>query len=315
MQRAMYARFLRDNFLSGASADKNVYFNMLNVMIDHEEIELNIQAFMHYTAEAFWLFLPRGRVHPNTPEGTAILDNIPEFWEQAYARGPERMLLDKIRTIESASAKSACFEGFRSIVMTDEGNETLEEVWEGKRSFDGLTFSERDYCAMALELAVREVNGWKKILNQQVERIEDPELKRRFIFVRQAVNADEEKRDQFFISLAESENRRREPWVLEALYYLHHPLRTNSSVRYIPESLELLEEIRDTGDIFFPRDWIKTTLKYYRSEEAVAAVDSFLAARPDYPVKLRRIILQAVDIPKRACRMEMGMIKRDDIEN
>ncbi len=213
------------------------------------------------------------------------------------------ILLDKIRKIESISAKSACFEGFRSIVMTDEGIETLGDVWDGKRSFEGLTFSERDYCAMALELAVREVKGWKKILDRQEKRTEDPELKKRFIFVRRAVDADEEKRDIFFASLADKENRRREPWVLEALYYLHHPLRTNSSVRYIPASLELIEEIRDTGDIFFPRDWIKTTLRYHRSEEAVAAVDSFLDARSDYPIKLRRIILQAVDIPRRAARM------------
>lgn len=303
VQRAVYARILRENLLSGAAVDRNVYFNMLNLMTDREEVELNIQAFLQYTAEAFWLFLPRGRVHPDTPDGTAILDGLPELWEQAYAQGPERMLLDKIRKIESTSSKSTCFKGFRSIVMTDEGIETLRRIWDGEHSFEGLTFSERDYCDMALELAIREVKDWEKILDYQEKRIKDPELKRRFAFVRQAVDADPEKRDSFFEWITYRENRRREPWVLEALYYLHHPLRTESSVRYIPKSLELLEEIRETGDIFFPRDWIKATLRYHRSEEAIEAVMSFLESRPDYPVKLRRIVLQAADIPWRAYKM------------
>ena len=180
----------------------------------------------------------------------------------------------------------------------------MVNVWACDVSFEGLTLSERDYCSIALELAVREVKGWEDILDRQEERIEDLELKKRFAFVRRAVDADIERRDAFFESLAERENRRREPWVLEALYYLHHPLRTESSVRYISKSLELLEEIRETGDIFFPRDWIETTLRYHRSDEAIEAVLSFLESRPDYPVKLRRITLQAVDIPYRANRMK-----------
>ena len=290
VQRAVYARVLRDNFLDGSYIHSWNYSGILNSMLHDEEIELNLLALITYTKEWFWLFLTKGswgRIYGDWPRN----------------RYPELILLDKIGRSKSASAKSACFEGFRSIVMTDEGIETLREVWEGKRSYEGLTFSERDYCKMALELAVREVKGWKKILDRQTERIEDPELKKRFAFVRQAVDADEEKRDLFFESLTDKENRRREPWVLEALYYLYHPLRTSSSVRYIPKSLELLEEIRDTGDIFFPRDWIKATLRYHGSEEAVVAVDSFLAARPYYPVKLRRITLQAVDIPRRAVRL------------
>ena len=47
-------------------------------------------------------------------------------------------------------------------------------------------------------------------------------------------------------------NRRREPWVLEGLGNLHHPLRAEASAKYVQPSLELLREIQQTGDIFFP---------------------------------------------------------------
>jgi aminopeptidase N len=91
--------------------------------------------------------------------------------------------------------------------------------------------------------------------------------------------------------------------VLEALSYLHHPLRSMESERYILPSLELLEEIRATGDIFFPRDWIETTLHYHSSDAALSTVSGFLGARPAYPERLRLIVLQAADHGIRANRI------------
>ena len=67
------------------------------------------------------------------------------------------------------------------------------------------------------------------------------------------------------------------------------------SERFIRPALDLLEEIHRTGDIFFPRNWTEAVLSGHRSKEAAGAVRRFLAERPDYPVRLRRVILQAAD--------------------
>ena len=80
-----------------------------------------------------------------------------------------------------------------------------------------------------------------------------------------ALSADPAERDAFFASLDDVANRRREPWVLEALRYLHHPLRAAASEKYIEPSLELLQEIQRTGDIFFPKRWMDATLGGHRS--------------------------------------------------
>lgn len=284
VQRAMLARLARDNFLKRDFGD--AYVGLIQSLFVSEDVELNVQAMLDYLVEAYWLFVP---------------DEARRKWASVL----EDSILEKMRKVSSASAKSACFEAFRSIATTDRGIDTLRRVWEGEPAFEGLSFSERDYCEMALELAVREVSGWADILESQAERITDPELGRRFAFVRRAVESEQTRRDRFFASLAEAENRRHEPWVLEALRYLHHPLRTASSVRYLPRSLALLEEIRATGDIFFPRDWIAATLRYHRSDEALLSVKDFLEARADYPPKLVSIILQAVDIPSRANRYKL----------
>ncbi len=110
-----------------------------------------------------------------------------------------------------------------------------------------------------------------------------------------ALSADQDTRDQFFKSLKEKQNRAKESNVLAALYYLHHPLRQNSSVRYLPESLNLLEELQVTGDIFFPQSWLQATFGNYQSTAAANTVRNFLKTHPSYNPKLRAKILQAAD--------------------
>ena len=84
--------------------------------------------------------------------------------------------------------------------------------------------------------------------------------------------------------------------MLEGLRYLHHPLRAASSEKYVPPSLEMLREIQQTGDIFFPKRWMDATLSGHSSASAARMVTTFLAELPpDYPDRLRRIILSAAD--------------------
>ena len=81
--------------------------------------------------------------------------------------------------------------------------------------------------------------GAAGILDQQFERIKNPDRKAQFAFVRPAISARPAVRDAWFASLADVANRRREPWVLEGLRYLHHPLRAAASEKHIEPSLVL----------------------------------------------------------------------------
>src|SRR5205823_12651614 len=95
--------------------------------------------------------------------------------------------------------------------------------------------------------------------------------------------------------LKEVKNRRREPWVLEGLNYLHHPLRADQSEKHIRAALDLLVEIQRTGDIFFPTRWMNATLSGHNTRSAADIVRGFLAEQKQYPIRLRRVILQAAD--------------------
>jgi aminopeptidase N len=178
----------------------------------------------------------------------------------------------------------------------------LERVWRREEKVPGLTFAEPDEITMALELAVREVPDWKAVLDAQLARTQNPDRKARLAFVIPALSADPAVREQAFARFQNVENRRREPWVLESLAYLNHPLRQAHATRFVRPALDLLLEIRRTGDIFFPTRWAESTLAGHRSPEVAATVRKFLAENPRYPERLQWIVLTAADELFRATR-------------
>jgi aminopeptidase N len=123
------------------------------------------------------------------------------------------------------------------------------------------------------------------------------------MFVAPALSSDQIERDTFFASLADVANRRHEPWVLDGLRALHHPLRAAASEKYIQPSLVMLQEIQQTGDIFFPKRWMDATLSGHSSTLAAQDVRTFVERLPaGYPDRLRRIVLSAADPLFRSAR-------------
>jgi aminopeptidase N len=215
----------------------------------------------------------------------------------------EAVLRDGLAAAKTPSQKSAWFAALRSVAGSAETLAWLQRVWAQTETVPGLPFAEADYAVLAQELAVREVSGWNEILSTQLARMKNPDRKAQFAFVIPALSADPAERERWFLSLADVANRRREPWVLDGLRYLHHPLRATASVKYIPPSLQLLREIQRTGDIFFPGRWVGATLAGHNSPVAAESVRRFLdTLPPDYPRRLRDIVLQNADDLFRATR-------------
>jgi aminopeptidase N len=229
-----------------------------------------------YLETAYWRYLDDGERRERAAQTEEILWNL-------------------MQRASTASGKATYFNSFRSIALTKTALDRLRSIWREETDIPGLTLSEGDYTRLALELAVREVEDWDLILVQQAERIQNPDRRDQFEFVRPALSADPLVRQRFFESLSDAANREHEPWALEGLRYLHHPLRAPTSEQYILPSLELLEEIQATGDIFFPKRWLDATLGGHSSSSAAAVVRRFLESHPDYPSQLKGKVLQSAD--------------------
>ena len=207
----------------------------------------------------------------------------------------EELIWERMMESADPAIKRSWFNLYRNIAISDQGLEKLYNIWQKGIISENLKLGEEDLGTLALYLALKQHPESVSIIDTQASRITNPDRRRSFEFVTPAVSDNQAVRDMFFQSLSDVRNRERESWVLEALGYLHHPLRADASVRYIQGSLEMLEEIKYTGDIFFPGNWISTTLAGHCSAEAWSIVNRFLMERPDYPEDLRLKILQASD--------------------
>jgi aminopeptidase N len=252
--------------------------------LNREIDELNIQRVLSSLSGAYWKYLPPDR-------------------RMALAPYLEDVLSKHMDRAATSSLKAAFFNTLRSVTLTKEGLARLHDIWAQNETIAGLKLSERDYIGMAAGLVLRGASAPDQILKTQQERIQNPDRIKRFAFVMPALSADPEVRNAFFTSLFEEKSRAREPWVLEALRYIHHPLRARSSESYIRPGLDLLEEIQRTGDIFFPKRWLDATLGGHQTETAADIVRGFLVDHPDYPPRLRAKILQSADTLFRAARI------------
>jgi aminopeptidase N len=220
---------------------------------------------------------------------------LSERERNGLAQDLEGSLWDLLSRASTPGLKATFFNGFSAMAITPLGVRRVFEVWDRRLKMPGLVLAEQDEMRLALELAVRRMEGYEGVLEKQSRRISNPDRLKEFAFVRQAVGSDQQ-RDLFFASLSNVENRRHEPWVLEALGYLHHPLHSEKSIQYVRPSLEMLEEIQQTGDIFFPKGWLDAMLAGHSSQTAADIVRGFLVEKPSYPPRLKAKLLQSADL-------------------
>jgi aminopeptidase N len=285
------------NPVARASIYINLYENMLKgqgitpiqlatgyrSLLGKESEELNLRLLTSQLADLIWNFT---RPEARPALATAVERDAWQAMENETAPGKKKLL----------------FRLYQNIAGSTEAKDRLYTIWNEQKAPDGVTLTEDDYTSLALALAVRDypVDG---ILTKQLARIKNPDRKKRLVFMMPALSGNVAERDQFFASLANEASREREAWVVDALGYLHHPLRTATSAKYLPKSLELLDEIQKTGDIFFPERWVGATLASYQTPEVAQLVRTFLADRPTYNPRLRAKLLQAADRPFRASRL------------
>ncbi len=252
-----------------------------------EADEQNIQYILGFLRSAYWRFLA-------------------EATRRALAPDLETLLWEGIRAARDTSRKAALFDTYIAVALSPDAVARLERLWSGTDSVPGLPLAERHYTRLAEALALRGAPRAAEVLAAQLERIENPDRRARFAFVMPALSSDPTVRDSAFLSFREAANRTHEPWVLSAVSALHHPLRADSAVKYILPSLELLEEIQRTGDIFFPLRWLDATLGGHNTPAAAEAVIAFLNGRPNYPTRLTGKVLQAADHLLRAAEIVHG---------
>lgn len=216
----------------------------------------------------------------------------------------EIMLFEKMIKTSDNSLKRICWDSYKSVALSEKGVQNLKEIWEGNLKEFKLPLSENDKISLAYEIALKdEING-QNILSTQYEMLKNEDNRKKMKFVIPSLSSTQSVRDSVFQSLLIADNRAQEPWVISVLNHLHHPLRRNESIPYLKSSLEVIEEIKNTGDIFFPARWLGASFENHNSKEAMNIVFDYLNNHPELPIDLKNKVLQASDMLERATRLK-----------
>ena len=266
---------LLDDLLDGGLAPE-LFLDAGITALATEKDDLVIQQLLGMVATVYWRYL--------TPEVRT-----------RKAAGLESVLWQLLGEADRPGRKGVYFNALMGVTLTTGGVERLERIWRQADTVAGLPLEEPHYTGLAEGLALRQAPNSEAILDQQERRIVNPDRLARFRFVRRALSSSRVVRDSVFNGFRDVANRRRESWVLNAMGYLNHPLRAVEAEPYLLPSLEMVEEIKRTGDIFFPLAWLHAAMDGHQSAEAARIVASFLASNPNYPPRLRGKIDQAAD--------------------
>ena len=208
----------------------------------------------------------------------------------------EGVLNDRLQANLSANIKKTLFGLFSSIAYSNSAKASLYKVWNREISIPNLKLNEDDYTNMAINLAIFKHPLADGILEKTRTSFTNPDKQKRFEFLLPSLSKDESVRNAFMESLKDDANREKESWVSVGLANINHPLRQESAQKYIRFSLDLVDEIQRTGDIFFPKDWLDNTIGKYSSKFAFDEVQRFLKENPNFSPILKRKLFMATDL-------------------
>ena len=266
---------LYENMLIG-NIDALDTYNVLLDAIQQEKNELILSYLSGRIQSIFWTFL-------NDEE---------KYFSQIKTENEIYKLLE---LSFPSNIKKTLFRLYQSIAFNPKGLEKLYKIWKKEKLIKNLFLNENDFTNLAMQLAIFKHPKAKEILKDQQTRISNPDRLKRFNWLLPSLSSDVKVRDDFMQSLLEKDNREKESWVQTALGNLHHPLRQKTSTKHLKSILDKLEEVQLTGDIFFPKGWLASSIGNYSSKEAYEILQEFIKENSDYKKSLLQKLHQTTD--------------------
>lgn len=270
---------LYENMLNGRYLNPETFIELFSSGLQKEIEELNLRLLTQYISTTYWGYLP------------------PDH-RKAVSETLENKVWLALASQKKSNNKKILFNCYQNIFQSSFAEDQLFQIWQKKNPPSGLVLQEDDYTNLAFAIALRKDRVG--MLDEQLNRIQNPDRKKRFEIIRPALSFDQTIRDSFFNSLSLKKNRSNESAIGAALGYLHHPLRQPTAEKYLTQTLVLLPEIQKTGDIFFPGNWLGSSFGNYQSKTAFDVVQTFLKTHPEMPSFLTNKILQSTDNLRRA---------------
>lgn len=258
-----------------------LYFRFLNNYLKSETNELIIKYLLSNIRQIYFRFFN-------------------DDMRQRNASYLESSLLTQIDKTPNKSIKRVLFDAYVDLSLTDKSIDNLKQFWAGQGVPEGVELSNMQKETLAINIAFKGKQEDETYIDQQIETMDNEDRIKRLRFIAPSLSHDDFERTSFIKRLQEAKYREVEPWTLTAVSYLHHPYRNETAIDYLTASLELIEQLNETNDIFFIKGWLDNTLRGYQSPYALQIIDNYLAMHPELNKHLSMKVLQSRDMVERA---------------
>lgn len=256
VHRASCIVTLYENMLNGNFDGKSMLALLVRV-VEYEKNELLISMSLDYLLSANLYFISK--------DDAATREMVEcSLWNAYSHTNDNKLKIQYLRTIAK-------------VMHSEKSARKMHEIWSHEVVSDNRWIGEMDLQNFAFELCIRMPEESSSILNVTRKSIKNIDNLRRFNFISQAVDPKKIVRVKLFESLLHLENRKQEAWVADALKLLNHPLRNDESEEYLAKGLSILPEIQQTGDIFFPKNWLSSLLYGHTSADDYAIVCGYIS--------------------------------------
>jgi aminopeptidase N len=269
---------LYENILHGKLHPQKL-LEKINILVRLEENPLILSEIFSIQRTLFWKFSNQTDRLRLEPEITEIL------WEKFH--------------ISENRIRKSIFNQLVNLSISDSNLVKIYAIWENKGG-SSIALSTNETMDISFELLLKMPDKYKQIMESEESFLSNPDDLKEFRYTLPALHPDKSERQKFFLGLEDPENRERESWVITAVSYLNHPLRQEEELNNLYYYLELLPEIKETGDIFFPKRWLDAVLWGHNSHKAKLIVDTFIEENPDLPPSLHKKLQQSADLLYRA---------------
>ncbi len=278
-----------ENMLLG-NIDPITTLTLFRIGLAEEKNELLLRLISDYTTAIFWKYLPLAE-------------------RNTHQEAITQLIWTRLQKKNTANIKKSLFSTYKALAFRSNSLDHLYSIWSKKLTITDLILNDDDFTEMALDLALYGHRNKVEVLNTTKSTLTNPDKLERFQFLLPSVSWEINIRNDFFESLKQEKNRAKESWVINALNNLNHPLHQKESLSYLRPSLDLLEEIQITGDIFFPKRWLNSTIGNYTSDVAFRILQDFLSDNPEINQSLKLKALQASDDLRRVQSMHSEIDK------
>lgn len=202
----------------------------------------------------------------------------------------EQCIMDLLPENKTAECRQAII---RQMAPNATSPDVLNQIYKIWSSHSDPLFNEHDYMEMAYRLAIMRPTQWSEIISQERRQLKTDQLREEFDYISRGCTPDKQEQHKLFNAILKAENRPHEPWALALLRLLCADVREPDNNAYIMSSLNSLQRIQESSDIFFATNWLNALYGHHKSQEALQDTEAFLKKHPDYKSSLRNKILVA----------------------